>query len=566
MDFSPSPYFSEFSARRPAAQRRAPSLHTHIVGQKGPTTADVVGAALGTLRELLSDCHSSQLADALDVSLSCIDRGFPESGSSAWADEDRCCWLAENMTRFTMLPYRYAMSSTLLERFMVDIQRVPVMRHQMTLLKMLETIWSAEKLSLTGFSPSEALSVLLTAIIARLKLENQDTLLVPLVNCISSLSTHAYYVGQADDMIEEVVTRISELQMAGPRLKRARSRKESTASGASTPAVVGSSPINPADAETIRILVTCLANILLGNSDVDVESGHGVHNDTSSSIHVDKGKGPARVESRASMRKGRRNPVSPEVWQETLPLLCESKFAIRAEYAKALLLYLRQELPAYQTSDLRSEIQPPMIRFLHALTATLYSLAITSRLGFAGPALALDGFMDKQDVVSDLPTPRVQVEAPTPGLSTPHESNPLEDGPKMTRRTSKLVSLPFNRNHSGSGTNLPVIGQISEDTAGPLDYLIIQEVMSTVLEHSPRAGLLVMAPMLLALDRDAGTILVRKTHDSRENIFITERRRACRELVCFMWLELAEQGQLDGLAQAMREVSITFGPKTRTFA
>ena len=466
-----------------------------------------------------------------------------------------------------MLPYRYAMSSTLLERFMTDIQRTPVTRHQMTLLKMLETLWSAENLSLTGFSPSEALSVLLTAIIARLKLDHQDTLLVPLVNCISSLSTHAYYVGQADDMIEEVVLRISELQMAGPRLKRSRSRKESTASGSSTPAVVGSSPVNPADAEAIRILVTCLVNILLGNSDVGEEIRQEGHHDTSSKVQADKGKGPARVESRASVRKGRRNPVSPEVWQETLPLLCESKFAIRAEYAKALLLYLRQELPAYQALDSRgvSEVQPSMRRFLHALTATLYSLAITSRLGYAGPALTLDGLTGKQDVLNDLPNPRVQVEAPTPGLSTPQESNHLEETPKMTRRTSKLVSLPFNRHHSSSAVNQQGGGQIAEDTAGPLDYLIIQEVISTVLDYLPQAGLLTIAPMLLALDRDAGTILVRKTHDARENIFINERRRACRELVCFTWLGLAEQCQVAGLAETIREVRVVTQRPCRIF-
>lgn len=125
----------------------------------------------------------------------------------------------------------------------------------------------------------------------------------------------------------------------------------------------------------------------------------------------------------------------------------------------------------------------------------------------------------------------------------------------MTRRTSKLVSLPFNRHHSGSAGSISGPGQISEDTAGPLDYLIIQEVISTILETSPRAGLLIMTPMLLALDRDAGTVLVRKTHDTRENIFITERRRACRELVCHTWVEFAEQCQVKGLSEAIRDVS-----------
>jgi hypothetical protein len=126
----------------------------------------------------------------------------------------------------------------------------------------------------------------------------------------------------------------------------------------------------------------------------------------------------------------------------------------------------------------------------------------------------------------------------------------------MARRTSKLVSLPFNRYGSDNGDYTPSGGYQAEDTAGPLDYLIIREVLAIVLDQAPRLGFGVMAPMLLALDRDAGTILTRRPKDSGENIFIEERRRACREVTISTWLLLAERYNLTSLEASLRGVSM----------
>jgi hypothetical protein len=436
---------------------------------------------------------------------------------------------------------------------MLTIQDEQASQSHRTLLKMLRTIWSAEKLSLTGFSPSEALAILLNALVAKSRLNRQDDLIALLVDCVTALQTHAYYVGQADDMTEEVISRIADLQSVGPKLNPNRSQKEGVTTGNSTPIVVAASPVEPTDAETIRILVKCLVTILVGNSDAgDADSRT---NDTTSSIRADRTVLPARAESRTSVRKGRRNPVSPEVWQETLPLLCESSFAIRAEYAKGLILYLRQELPAYQVSTSTGspgEAEKSASRFLHALSATVYSLAITSRLGYAGPARAFDGLKSQDEPVAELRNPRIYVDSPTPGIATPQDS--LDEAPKMTRRTSKLVSLPFNRHHSDTRSSHVTGTTSSERVAGPLDYLIIKEVLSAALISTPRLSIVVILPMLLALDRDAGTVLVRKPHDARDNLFTAERRCACREIIYTTWLSLANQYELAGLKASLQEV------------
>jgi hypothetical protein len=468
-----------------------------------------------------------------------------------------------------MLPYRYAMPAALLEKLSSVIQIEPATKKQVTILGMLETLWKAEKLALTGFSPTEALTVLSAAIVTRTQLSPTDFLLVPLVRCVSALGTNVYYVGQADDMVEELIVRISELQQQGPRLQRSRSRNASVASGVVTPVTL--TPASPNDTEAIRILIACMSNILLRNSDMG--DPHDLN--STSSRNTDeialKGKGPVTGDVRpATGRRGRRNPVSPEVWQETLPLLCEAKFAVRAEYAKSLILYLRQELPAYQAGeniDGLQDVNLSVSRFGHALSATLYSLAISSRLGYAGPALTAEslGIHHREDGLTALAGPRVVVQTPTPGLSTPKGSFTTDDPPAMTRRTSKLVSLPFHRHGSSSEGHMSSVssGTVAEEVAGPVDYLLIREVLNELLNIGSRIALIVVAPMLFALDRDAGSVLVRKPNDTRDNIFIHERRKACREVICWIWQRIAAKWDLRGLSESISKVSGD-SPPTKT--
>jgi hypothetical protein len=130
----------------------------------------------------------------------------------------------------------------------------------------------------------------------------------------------------------------------------------------------------------------------------------------------------------------------------------------------------------------------------------------------------------------------------------------LDEAPKMTRRTSKLVSLPFNRHHSDAGNSSAPGASSPERVAGPLDYLIVKEVLLAALVSTSRLSIIVISPMLLALDRDAGTVLVRKIHENRDHLFVAERRRACREIIHATWLSLAERYELNGLKASLQEV------------
>lgn len=571
IDFAPSPYFSEFAAKRPVTDRRAPSLRAHVIGEKGPSTSDVTGAALRTLREMIGDCHSSQLANALEIILACIDKGFPERSRSAWDDEERCCWLTECITGFTLLQYRYAMPASLLEAFMGSLETSPPVKRQVVLLKMLVTILKAEKLSLTGVSPTEILNSLLTAIIARMRIDLNDPLVVFLVEAVEAIGSHVYYADQANDMVEDVVSRIVAIQAVGPKLGS--SRKNSRAAEPQTPTKGQTPAMAKANSETIRILVICMTNVMLAGLDSDGDNGQDQasirdhHPESVMTPMSEKGKGRDLTRtpvSRKETRRVRRNPITPEVWQDTLPLLCESTFAVRTEYARSLLLYVKQELPAYQdmhTASGQRDVPPSITRFHHALMATLYTLAITSKLGFAGPAVAQlvqgkgSDLVEGRDEVRNLPLEavahsRIMVESPTPGTQTPEE--PAEP-PKISRRTSKLVALPYIKNDSL--VNLPGQTVQPEDTASSLDYLFFREIVSALVEASPKACLVTATPMLLALDRDAGSTLVRRPQDNRENVFVSERRKACREVICSSWLDIAKFWNLKALSQGVHEVN-----------
>src|SRR6202011_5059804 len=43
-------------------------------------------------------------------------------------------------------------------------------------------------------------------------------------------------------------------------------------------------------------------------------------------------------------RSSKRTRVSPEIWHDTLSLLCDADYAVRADYAEALVFYLRTEI------------------------------------------------------------------------------------------------------------------------------------------------------------------------------------------------------------------------------
>ena len=591
IDASPSPYFTEFQARPRLSERRAPSLHAHIVGEKGPSTGDVVGGALRTLRDLVESCHSNQLNTVLTTMIDCLDgkvspsrRHSGEAAISGWKDRERCCWLAESIASYAMLGYRYNVPVSLMEQLVIgSTDTTGLSEKELTLMEMLISLFSAEKLSLVGIAPVELLNSLLDIVITRVRIEPKDALLPRLVQCIFAIGSHVYYIDQTNDMIEVVISRIAEVQA----LAVAASTEDSA---------------NSWHQEVIRVMIACMVNLMLSSEPtLGTALPPSSRGDTSDhlSLAPSKGKGPSNSRintpdvhggpTLVQGRSSRRNPISPEIWQDTLPLLCEATYAVRAEYARALVLFLKQEFPASvrilgNGNELQNGIHLKQarlgaIRFLHALDATIYTLAISNRLGYAGPARA--SVPSAGPVIQEIsPTPiydspRAVTPDTTKSTATPHRavltSRPqgerAGDGDStqtppnlLARRSSKLVSLPLHRMNR-SPFEMTINEDVSGDTgASPAavataeDYLALSAILSTVLHELPLEGISTIVPMLIAIDRDAGQILI-PTPGATNNAFLAERRRACKEVVCCAWKEIAAHYSIYELSNTIGQAS-----------
>ncbi|WVF72663.1 hypothetical protein IAT40_007481 [Kwoniella sp. CBS 6097] len=591
MDASPSPFFSEFSARRPINDRRAPSLHAHIPGEKGPATKDVLSASLRSFHSLIGQCKVAQATIIIDQIGAFLDKyGY-------WADVERCCWLAERLTAWITLQYRFVVPTRLVEVLIDDHQDKiasgnPTTKHT-SALAMITTILNSTT-SLIGLGISDLLGNLVSLIIRRIRHDERDPLLPPLVQCISSLGTHIYYADQINDIIEELSTRIAELFLTD------KSRPE-----------------------IIRVLVQCMIGVMVVADQADEEArskvtangngnGNGNGNSNghgsiaeSSRISIDKGKGPA-VETPLDMprpKNNRRNPIAPEVWQETLALLCEADYAVRSTYARALLLFLETEMPrgsvpgrpgAYNRPG--SSADATTYRFCNALHATIYTLVMSNCLTAGVPeepsarnstaAPSPDVSKGGENVIADQPVSATtggsgsgsgsgsgdtksgrsglvngdvnsnsngngsrhgsitgtgkgekgvsfNLTSPTPSSTPP--TNGTSTPPRKNSRPARRPSLPLNRLQSY--VNLSSF----DNVATPLDFSAALKILDELYTLVPTAALMTGVPMLLALDKDAGNELVRRPGDGRQGAWVLERKRAIRELVCLVWRRIGER-------------------------
>ena len=551
MDASPSPYFTEFSARPPLSDRRAPSLHAHITGEKGPSSVDVLSAALRSLHALVKQCHVTQSSHLLEAVFDFLD----SRQSAAWADVERCCWLAERLTAFTMLQYRFVVPTKLLE-LLSDLpdERPPSNRHS-SLLAMVTTVLNS-KISLVGLAISDLLTALVNLIIRRIRVDTRDPLLPPLVVCISSLATHVYYADQVNDIVEELAGRLSDVAaQAGTR---------------------GGRSVNTERDETLRVLITCMVGVMttVDRQSDSKELGSSV---SSTPVSVDKGKQPqVTTPAPGPVNTGRRNKISPEVWQETLPLLCESSYAVRSTYARALLLYIERELPHETGSRLAADSRPaangasalpgptdPLVmRFCNATHAALYTLAMSSCLGpghSRPPSISpVESGPPSPKQTKDVPDTRAGIKEvafrltePTPAATPTAETSVADNdsqpqtprkGPNPTR-SSRRMSLPLNRMDSG----MPPLASF-DNVATPYDFTAIVQILDKLHSAVPIQALATGAPMLLALDRDSAQQLVRRPHDGRSSASVNERKRAIRECLSHVWSNLGRQWDIQSLA------------------
>ncbi|BEI81965.1 hypothetical protein CcaverHIS002_0211250 [Cutaneotrichosporon cavernicola] len=524
------PLITEVSSR----PRPPPSLSEHVVGEKGPSADDVTSAAFRCLYEFVAECHTSQASHVLDVVLVYFDK------RGVWRDVERCCVITETLAQAMQLQSRFVVPTRIVELLVNMPDDQPPTDKHMSILAMVTTVLTSS-VSLVGLAVTDILSSLISVIERRVALDANDALLTPLVNCVSSLGTHIYYVDQINDIVEETTLQMMSIPVT-----------------------------NPARQEILRVLIHCITGVMVAadrGDEIEAEA----RERPASPLPMDKGKGLAldspAVEMPRARDAGRRNPIAPEVWQETLPLLCESSYPVRAAYARALIFYLQTELPR----DKRPRPdEPNIVRFCQAVNAAVYTLAMSSRLGqgepLSGPPTpsrsssanmlgsgASTPPRGQGGIVSFVVSEPTPVDTPTGTIShVPNGNDRSHAGAAATSASangagtpgSGAVTPPRKPLRGGRRVSLPLNRLITvtepgpfDAVATPFDYAAILALMGELHAAVPSAALETSAPMLFALDSDAGNELTRRPGMS--GAYVLERRRAVRETLLILWRHIS---------------------------
>ncbi|KAG6833900.1 hypothetical protein H0H87_007911 [Tephrocybe sp. NHM501043] len=532
-----SPYLAEFRSR-PTIERRAASIHIHIDGDNGPSMADVSNASLRALYTLVGHANSAQLGFIMHSAFDSI------NDAQAWIDSPHCCWLSHKMSEWSQYQYRYAVPTWLVERLCRNQDVPSPITYHATVAEMATTVFNSP-IPLVNLSTSDIASSLIALLLRRVESDPDDPLLASTIGCISSLGRHVYYSDQIQDLTAEVIHRISVVEARGA-ISHGKSGSGRSRSHA----------------------VRCLLAALIGL----IEAANRSDASDKSSTHASSGSTPAesfRQEVAGNRRVSRRTPITPDIWQDTVSLLCDNDYAVRSDYADALVFYLSEEMPklgdnnSNGDSGKRGLAEGPLThavklnillhagnygtKFLHAVHAYLYILATSSHLGLTSSSTTSQSYSTLDD------TSRPRTASQNTGEDDGVEARESEFQIQVNGRPS--VSTPQNPR----ARKASVVQRLLEDSPLGLasasaclaDYSLIYNVLTTVHEELPMRGLLTGVPMLHALNALASSV------DSSHDPAATQRVNAIKEVIARIWLVIGEVWNVPELMELAETALIT---------
>ncbi|CAL1700936.1 unnamed protein product [Somion occarium] len=505
-----SPYLDGFRDK-PALERRARSIHLHVDGDKGPSSSEVANTAIHALSILLGHSVAMQASVIMRAIFDCLD------DIGGWEKVERCEWIATKAAEWTQYQYRYTIPSRLAE-YLVEGQDAPhsIPRHR-TLAAMLTTVFTSPT-HLINLTMSDIMSSLIGVILRRIAIQADDPLIPLLVECIGSLGTHIYYTDQIQDLASELITRLVLVEANGLGTDKATNDR--------------------CRARALRCLLASLLGLIHAADKHD--SGREDTTDDTRSRKAGTGSILSTPSTDIHIKPSRRTKVAPEIWQETLTLLCDADYSIRADYAEAVVSYLKYEVPkhgdhvdsdgvkrarplaegpARQANTLSSVLYgDSTTSFLHALHAHLYVLATSSVLGIS----------------EESPSSTPQRSENGDGANGGNREAPPESQDNSRRSTtvpprSRKTSVMLQAIQSTSRSLSPSTS--SEKSASLSDYANILAVLTAVQECTPVRGLLTGVPMLVALDKACSA-------ETNTDSTYSQRVRVIKELLIRVWLSI----------------------------
>ncbi|KAI0320684.1 hypothetical protein OF83DRAFT_1238625 [Amylostereum chailletii] len=551
-----SPYLAEFRAR-PPNERRAHSIHLHVDGERGPSATDVTSACLRALSSLFEHSTGSNVSTIMQAALDSINQ------RNGWQDVEHCRWLASKATEWTQYQYRYAVPMCLVEKLVEDQDISTTTSMHTSLAAMITAIFTSPT-PLINLSTSDVVSNLVTLVLRRTAVNVVDPLLPSLTECIASLGTHVYYSDQIQDLTGEIVGRLVTVDSNGI------SAREQESNDASR--VVA---LRHLIASLVGLLRAPGSHELMKETDGNTTSPLGSPKSSLSMEHpirssLDKVEGPHRT--------SRRSKVAPETWQDTVNLLCDDDYSVRADYAYALSFFIESEMTKrgeYIDKDgvrrLRPLAEGPVrqvnniigmlygddaSRLLHAVHVHLYVLATAvsfrPRSQSSSPTRSLnEGSNDMVNVVP--PTPTVSVSAPPAEGREESPARSHQGRPSLSislnarsRRQSRTAKMLLNTPTCLSPSHVPL--------ATASDYRNMLSVLTVVHEQLPVRGMLAGVPFLMSLDTFT------RTPDDTD-VAISGHITAIREVLARVWLVIGKIWECAELVQ-MAEYAIASIPNS----
>jgi protein EFR3 len=549
-----SPYLDEFRTR-PAIERHAPSIHLHIDGERGPTKTDVCNACLRALSHLFDHSDGGQIAFVMQVSMTSLDQ------IKGWENVGHCCWFAGKATEWTQYQFRDAVPNRLIERLQAE-QDVPTTTTlHIALATMIITVFTSP-IPLV-MSTSDVISNLITLVLRRAAIDPADSLLLALTECIGALGTHVYYADQIHDLASELISRLVSAEATG---LPGRERDSSDKSRGQALRALIAGLVGLMSAPTRRVEQRSSGET--PRSEHEMVSGSQKAADP---VHSSSGDKPARVSierTDGEARLTQRSKISPEIWQDTLNLICDVDFSVRSDYASALLVYLESEISTrggYTDGDgvrrnrlAVSQLQQvgnvmaalhgdELTRFLHASHVYLYILATSPTFydtAHSPSPPRSTTRKDSADITVIPATPDASREAigGAEDRSSPARSQQGRLSFSLPTRTRKLslVRRIISR--------LPTrITPSSPPSATASDYRNITSILIKIHEFLPVRGLITGVPFLLALSSVAYV-------DEYTDPGLLGTICATREVISRVWLALGRIWDCRELAEMAEKV------------
>jgi protein EFR3 len=482
-----------------------------------------------------------------------------------WEKVGHCRWFAGKATEWTQYQFRDAVPTRLIDRLQRE-QDVPMTTTLHTTLAAMVIAVFTSPIPLV-MSTSDVISNLISLVLRRAAIDPADSLLRDLTECIGVLGTHVYYADQIHDLASELISRLVSTEASGL------PGRERDLSG-------------ECRAQGLRALIAGLVGLMCTPTR-RVDQRSGVENPRSEQGFMSSspkladfeqfssGDKPARSSTErpdGETRLTKRTKISAETWQDTLNLICNVEFAVRSDYARALLVYLESEISArgeYTDGDgvrrsrplVASQVQhagnmmaavygDETTRFLHAIHVHLYILATSPTFHSPAhtPSPARSAFWDGAEAVTVIPaTPDASHEV-VGAVEVEDRSSParsqycrpslvLPSRPRKLSMMRRIISrLP------------PRIMPSSLPLATASDYRNIASVLTRIHEQLPVRGLLTGVPFLLAL---SSIMHVDDTVDSAS----LGRIWAIRGVVSRVWLTIGKTwdcGELTDMAEEVR--------------